>query len=67
MFFGRRDRSVGIEMGYGLEDRGSSPVRGKKFFSSPQFPHRLLAHRASSPMSAGGAFSPGIKRTGSEA
>jgi hypothetical protein len=33
---------VGIATGlYGLEDRGSIPGRGKRFFSSPQRPDRL--------------------------
>jgi hypothetical protein len=31
-----RDISVGIAMVYGLDSRGSSPGRGKRFFSTPQ-------------------------------
>jgi hypothetical protein len=30
-----RDNSVGIATGYGLNDRGSSPGRSKKYFSTP--------------------------------
>jgi hypothetical protein len=63
MFFRRRDRSVGIATGYRLEHSGSIPVEGKEFFSSPQLPHRLWAHRASSPMGAGVIF-PGGKADG---
>jgi hypothetical protein len=36
-----RDDSVGIALGYGLDDRGSSPGRGWEFFSSPPCPDRL--------------------------
>jgi hypothetical protein len=32
---GSRDRSVGIEMGYGMDDRASIPGKGKRFFSTP--------------------------------
>jgi hypothetical protein len=33
--------SVGIAMSYGMDGQSSSPVRGKKFFFTPQHPDRL--------------------------
>jgi hypothetical protein len=36
-----RRSPVGMEMGYGLEDRGLIPGRGKKIFSCPQRLDRL--------------------------
>jgi hypothetical protein len=40
-----RDSSVGIATGYGMDDQGSIPGKGKRFFSSPQCPHRLRPGR----------------------
>jgi hypothetical protein len=38
---GNWNRSVDITTGYGLEDRGSILVRGKRLFSTPQRPDRF--------------------------
>jgi hypothetical protein len=38
-----QDTSVGTVMDYWLDGRGSIPGRGKRFFSTPQWPHRLWA------------------------
>jgi hypothetical protein len=38
------DGSVGIATGYGLDGRGSSPGRDKRFFCSLQRPDRTGAH-----------------------
>jgi hypothetical protein len=51
-----RDSSVGI-----LNGRGSIPGRGKRFFSTPQSPDRLISNGYR------GALSPGVKRHGREA
>jgi hypothetical protein len=37
-----RDRSIGIMKGDRLDDRGSIPGRGKRFFSAPQRSNLLL-------------------------
>jgi hypothetical protein len=36
-----RDSSDGIEMGYGLDGRGSIPGKGKRFFSTSQHLDRI--------------------------
>jgi hypothetical protein len=41
IFHSVHDRSVGIALGYGLDDRGSIPGRGWEFFSKPPRPERL--------------------------
>jgi hypothetical protein len=63
-----RDTSVGIALGYGLDDRGSRirfPADAGNFFH-----HRVQkgsgAHLVSYPMGARGPF-PGVKRPGREA
>jgi hypothetical protein len=37
----RLDSSVDTAVGYRLNDRGLSPVKGNRFFSTPQLPDRL--------------------------
>jgi hypothetical protein len=58
-----RNSSVGVATGYGLEDRGSIPGRGKRFFSTAKRPDPLWGHSASSPMGTGNRF-PGGKAAG---
>jgi hypothetical protein len=41
-----RGSSVGIAMGYGLDDRDSIPGRGKKLFSTPQRLDQLWCPRS---------------------
>jgi hypothetical protein len=59
-----RDSSVNIVLGYGLDDRGSIPVTGKRFFS---FLHKVQtsfgAKTPSYRMDIGGSF-PGEKAVG---
>jgi hypothetical protein len=60
---GCRDISVGTVTGYGMDDSGSIPGRGKKLFSVPKCPDRLWG--LASLISSGyrGPFS-GFKTTG---
>jgi hypothetical protein len=60
-----RDSSVGIAMGYGLDDRGSIPGRSK-FFCTPQHPDRLGARLASYPTATVSLYL-GVNRPGREA
>jgi hypothetical protein len=64
-----RDSSVGIELGYGLDDR-SSRVRFPAGAGNFSLHHRVQngsgAHPASCPMGTGGSF-PGVKRPWREA
>jgi hypothetical protein len=66
---GSRDSSVGIVMGYGLDDRGSR-VRFQAGARTFSLHHRVQkgsgAHPASYPMGSRGSF-PGVKRPGLEA
>jgi hypothetical protein len=58
-----RDSSVGIALGYGLDDRGSRvqfPVGAGKFSIHHRVPNGSGAHPASYPMGTGGSF-PGGK------
>jgi hypothetical protein len=49
MLCSNRNSSVGIATGYGLEDLGSFPSRGKVLFSS----HRSVVNTASYPTGIG--------------
>jgi hypothetical protein len=64
-----RDTSVGIALGYGLEDRGSR-VRFPAGVGNFSLHHRVQngsgTHPASYPMGTRGSF-PGVKRPGREA
>jgi hypothetical protein len=40
-YSGSRDSSVSMVTGYRLNDQGSVPRRGNRFFSTPQHPDRL--------------------------
>jgi hypothetical protein len=62
--------SVGIALGYGLDDRGSRvwfPAGAGNFSLHHRFQNGHGAHPASYPMGTKGAFSLGVKRPGSEA
>jgi hypothetical protein len=61
-----RDSSVGIALGYGLDDRGSRvrfPARAGNFSLHHRVQNGPGAHPASYPMSTRGSF-PGGKATG---
>jgi hypothetical protein len=63
------DRSVGIALGYGLDDRGSRvrfPAKAGNFSLHHRVQTGSGAHPASYPMGSRGSF-PGVKRPGSEA
>jgi hypothetical protein len=68
-FFRSRDSSVGIALGYGLDDRGSR-VRFPAGAGNFSLHHRVQtgsgAHAASYPVGTRGSF-PGVKRPGHEA
>jgi hypothetical protein len=51
-----RHSSVGIWVGYGLDDRDSIPSRGKRFFLLHSIQAGSVAHPASYPMGTGGSF-----------
>jgi hypothetical protein len=53
--------------GYRLDDRGSIPVRGKRYFSTPQRPDRALGPTQPLIQRVPGALSPGVKRLRREA
>lgn len=53
----RRNSSMSISIGYGLDGRGWCPGSGKKFFCTRQRPDRLESHMAS-------YISAGVKRPG---
>jgi hypothetical protein len=61
------DSSVGMVLGYGLDDRGSRVrflgVGGWEFFSSPRVQNGSGAHPAFYPMGTSGSF-PGGKAAG---
>jgi hypothetical protein len=61
-----QDNSVGIATGYGLDDRGSIPERGKRYFSTPHRPHRVLRPSHFSVQWVPWAPSLGVKRPGRE-
>jgi hypothetical protein len=64
-----RDISVGIALGYGLEDRASRvrfPTGTRNFSLHHSVQNGSGAHPASYPMVTGGSF-PGVKRPGREA
>jgi hypothetical protein len=64
-----RDSSVGIALGYGLDDRGSRvrfPTGAGNFSLHHHVQNGSGAHPASYPMGTGGS-SLGVKRAGSEA
>jgi hypothetical protein len=64
-----RDSSVGIALGYGLDDRGFRvrfPAEAGKFSLHPRVQNGSGAHPASYPMDTRGSF-PGVKRPGREA
>jgi hypothetical protein len=66
---GSRDSSVGIALGYGLDDRGSRvrfPAGAVEFFSSPPPPERLWGPLSLLSNGYKGSFS-GVKRPGREA
>jgi hypothetical protein len=70
VFIGKsRDSSVGIALGYGLDDRGSR-VRFPAVVGNFSLHHRVQsgsgAHSAFYPMGTRGSF-PGVKRPGREA
>jgi hypothetical protein len=54
-------------MGYGLNSQSSIPVRGKKFFSTPQPLEPTLGPSQPPIQWVLGPISPGIKRPGREA
>jgi hypothetical protein len=61
-----RDSSVGIALGYGLDDRGSRvrfPAGAGNFSLHYRVENGSGAHPASYPMGTGGSF-PGVKATG---
>jgi hypothetical protein len=62
-----RDSSVGIALGYGLDDRGSIPGECWEFFSKPPRPERLWGPPSLLSNGYPGALSPGVKRLGREA
>jgi hypothetical protein len=64
-----RDSSVGIALGYMLDDRGSIPGRDREFFSSPPRPDRLWGPPGllSNGYEGEGVLSSGVKRPGREA
>jgi hypothetical protein len=62
---GSRDSSVGTATDYGLEGRGSIPIRGKRFFSTPASRPALGPTQPPSHWVLG-ALSPGVKRLGRE-
>jgi hypothetical protein len=62
-----RDSSVGIALGYGLDDRGSGvrfPERSRNFSPRHRIQNGSGAHPTSNPMSTRGSF-PGDKAAGS--
>jgi hypothetical protein len=64
-----RDSSVGIALGYGLDDRGSRirfPVGAGNFSLHHRVQNGSGAYPASYPMGTKGSF-PGVKRPGREA
>jgi hypothetical protein len=64
-----RDSSVGIALGYGLDDRGSRvrfPAGTGNFSLHYRVQNGSEAHPASYPMGTRGSF-PGVKRPGREA
>jgi hypothetical protein len=64
-----RDSSVGIALGYGLNDRGSGvrfPAGAGNFSLKHRVQHGSGAHPASYPRVTRGSF-PGVKRPGPEA
>jgi hypothetical protein len=64
-----RDSSVGIALGYGLDDRGSRvrfPAGAGNFSLHYRIQNGAGAHPASHPMGTRGSF-PGVKRPGREA
>jgi hypothetical protein len=61
-----RDSSVGIALGYGLDDRGSRvrfPARSGNFYLHHRVQNGSGAHSASYPMGTRGSF-PGVKAAG---
>jgi hypothetical protein len=65
----RRDSSVGIALGYGLDDRGSMvrfPAGAGNFSLHHRVQNGSGAHPASNPTSMGGSLSMGVKRPGRE-
>jgi hypothetical protein len=63
-----RDSSVGIALGYGLDDRGSGvrfPARTGNYSLHHRVQNGSGAHPASYPMDTRGSF-PGVKRLGRE-
>jgi hypothetical protein len=66
---GSRDSSVGIALGYGLDDRGSRvrfPAGAGNFSLHHRIQNGAGVHPASYPMGTRGSF-PGVKRPGREA
>jgi hypothetical protein len=59
-----RGSSGSIVSDYGLDNRGSIPDRGRRFFSSPYVQTGSGAHPASYPMGTGGPFPGGKARPG---
>jgi hypothetical protein len=56
---GSRGSSVSIVSDYELDDRGSTPDRGREFFFCPCVQTGSRAHPASCPMGTGGKARPG--------
>jgi hypothetical protein len=64
-----RESSVGIALGYGLDDRGSRvrfPAGAGNFFLHHRVQNGSGVHPASYPVGTRGSF-PGVKRPGREA
>jgi hypothetical protein len=66
-FYVERGSSVSIVYDYGLDDRGSIPVGGRGFSSTPCAQTGSGAHPASYPVGTGGPFPGGKARPGRDA